>query len=253
MSENTVSEALNDVLQMMASAGFSISEEVDVVVDKNLPFMGYTSRQGARHTIVVSGMAVKSGMLKGLLAHELSHVYRNITNHPSHNERIIANLAGSFIKNHRVEEDYEKQVLHQVINHIQDLYADDITMKILTAERGLFDPKQLEEFFVEWVKEDPVKTGVERRDQWVNAGIMLNNSFALSNMQRHQINDGDRRAESKSGLFLGRINREAAREFGYFNDFMVGLKEHVTESEFQQEMREYLARFYEVVSTIQLA
>lgn len=250
MSGNDVGEALNDVLQMMAHAGFGINEEVSVVVDKNLPFMGYTSRQGQRHTIVVSGMAVRSGMLKGLLAHELSHVYRNVTNHPSHNERIITQLASSFINNYEVDADYQRQILHQVINHVQDLYADDITMRIISADSELFDPKQLEEFFTEWIKEAPVHTGVEKRDRWVNAGIILNNSFALSNMQRHNINDGDRRAESKNQIFLGRISREAANQFRYFNDFMVGLKEQVAEREFQREMNEYLTRFYEVVLNI---
>jgi hypothetical protein len=250
LAENEVSDALNEVLQMMAGAGYSVEEEVDVVVDKNLPFMGYTSRQGRKHTIVVSGMAVGSAMLKGLLAHELSHVYRNVTNHPSHDEKILTVVAGSFIRNHRVDMDYQKQILHQVINHVQDLYADDITMKILTSESGLFDPEQLEAFFVEWVKEEPVKTEMEKRDRWINAGIMLNNSFAISNMQRHDIKEGDHRAEFKNARFLNQINPQAATEFAYFNDFMIGLKEHVTESEFKQEMKEYLERFYEVVEKI---
>jgi hypothetical protein len=133
---------------------------------------------------------------------------------------------------------------------VQDLYADDITMRIISADSELFDPKQLEEFFTEWIKEVPVHTGVEKRDRWVNAGIILNNSFALSNMQRHNINDGDRRAESKNQTFLGHINRQAAKQFSYFNDFMVGLKEQVGEGEFQRGMNEYLARFHEVVLSI---
>jgi hypothetical protein len=247
LSENSVNEALEDVLHMMAQAGLRIDQAVSVVVDEKLPFMGYTSRQGLNHTIVVSGLAVKSGMLKGLLAHELSHVYRNITGHPSHNERIIAHLASSFINNYRLDAGYQRQILHQVINHVQDLYADDITMKILSTDNGLFDPKQLTEFFVEWIREEPVNTGINGRDRWVNAGIMLNNSFALSNMQRHNISDENQRAKMRNNTFLSRINSNAAKEFSYFNDFMVGLREQVTDSEFQREMREYLGRFFVVV------
>jgi hypothetical protein len=239
-----VNAELKDVLHMMKLAGFPIGQEVRLAVDENLPFMGYTSRQGQNHMIVVSGLAVKSGMLRGLLAHELSHVYRNITGHPSHNERIIAHLASSFINNYKLDLDYQRQILHQVINHVQDLYADDITMKILSGDNGLFDPEQLEGFFVEWIKEEPVKTGVNRRDRWVNAAIMLNNSFALSNMQRHNISDENQRAKSKSKVFLSRISSNAAKEFPYFNDFMVGLREQVTDSEFEKQMKEYLARFF---------
>jgi hypothetical protein len=247
LSENGIDEALKDVLQMMNRAGFRVDEEVRVAVDERLPFMGYTMLRGGAHTIVVSRFAVTSGMLKGLLAHELSHVYRNISGHPSHNERIIGHLASSFIRNYKLDSDYQRQILHQVINHVQDLYADDITMKILTVDNGLFDPKHLEGFFIEWIKEKPVRTGATKRDKWVNAAIMLNNSFALSNMRRHNISDENQRAKSKSKTFLSRINPNAAEEFAYFNDFMVGLKEEVTEVEFEREMNEYLTRFFALV------
>jgi len=247
LSGNNVNQALKDVLDIMQHAGFAIEEEVSVVVDRDLPFMGYTSRQWRQHTIVVSGFAVRSEMLQGLLAHELSHVYRNVTNHPSHNDRIISQLASSFINRYKLDTDYEREILHQVINHVQDLYADDITMKVLATDNGLFDPGQLEGFFVDWIKDKPARTGVSKRDRWVNAAIMLNNSFALSNMQRHSINDHEKRAKSKNDAFLNLINQEAAKQFSYFNDFMVGLKEQVTEAEFRQEMEEYLTHFFQVV------
>jgi hypothetical protein len=247
---NKVNQALKDVLDLMARAGFAIEEEVSVVVDRDLPFMGYTSRQWRQHTIVVSGFAVRSGMLQGLRAHELSHVYRNVTNHPSHNDWIISQLASSFINRYKLDTDYQREILHQVINHVQDLYADDITMKVLATDNGLFDPRQLEGFFVDWIKDERARTGLSKRDRWVNAAIMLNNSFALSNMQRHSINDHEKKAESKSHAFLTRINLEAARGFSYFNDFKVGLKEQVTKAEFQHEMKEYLTHFFQVVQNM---
>jgi hypothetical protein len=251
VSQRNVNETLRDTLNAMKRAGFVIDQDVSVVVDEKLPFMGYTSRQPQSHTIVVSGFSVKSGMLEGLLAHELSHVYRNITNHPSHNERIITHLAGSFSIRHKLDADYQREILHQVINHVQDLYADDISMKVLVNdESGLFDSKQLEEFFIEWIKEDPVKTSAARRDQWVNGAMMLSNCFALSNMQRHSIGDNKLRAKSKNDTFLRRINPQVAEKFRYFNDFMVGLREQVTDTEFIEEMEEYLENFFEVVTTM---
>ena len=251
MSQRNVSETLRDTLNMMKRAGFVIDQDVSVVVDEKLPFMGYTSRRAQSHTIVVSGFAARSGMLEGLLAHEMSHVYRNITNHPSHNERIIAHLAGSFSNQHKLDADYQGEILHQVINHVQDLYADDISMKVLVnGESALFDSKRLEEFFIEWIKEEPVKTSAAQRDRWVNGAMMLSNCFALSNMQRHSIGDYKLRAKSKSDTFLRRINPESAQKFGYFNNFMVGLKDQVTDTEFIEEMEEYLERFFEVITTM---
>lgn len=252
MSESNVNQALRDVLDLMRHAGFPIEGEVSVVVDRDLSFMGYTSRQWRRHTIVVSGFAVRSGMLQGLLAHELSHVYRNVTNHPSHNDRIISQLTSSFINQYKLDANYQQEILHQVINHVQDLYADDITMKVLASGNDLFDSRQLEGFFVDWIKDAPVTTGVSKQDRWVNAAIMLSNSFALSNMQRHNVNDHEKKGELKSEAFLTRINQEAAKEFSYFNHFMVGLREQVTEAAFQDEMKEYLTHFFQVVQSVQL-
>jgi hypothetical protein len=232
----------------MARAGFAIDDEIAIAIDRKLPFMGYTTRQSQKHVIVVSGFAAESSMLEGLLAHELSHVYRNITNHPSHNEEIITTLAGSFIKDHKLTTDYQHEVLHQVINHVQDLYADDISIKVLTSsENRILDPTQLGGFFVEWVKDEPVKTGDMLKDQWVNAAIMLNNCFALSNMQRHNIPDYDQKGKSKNDAFLGRIIPDAAKKFSLFNNFMVGLREQIGEDEFQREMEEYLEGFFEIV------
>jgi hypothetical protein len=250
LSASYVNQSLRHVLDLMRRGGFAIEEEVNVIVDRDLPFMGYTSRRWQQHMIVVSGFAVRSGMLQGLLAHELSHVYRNVTNHPSHNDRITSQLTSSFINSYELDLDYQREILRQVINHVQDLYADDITMKVLATDNGLFDSGQLESFFVEWIKDVPVRTGDGTRDRWANAAIMLNNSFALSNMQRHSINDHEKKAKSKSDSFLTHINHEAAKEFSYFNDFMVGLKEQVTEAEFQQEMKEYLTNFFRVVRNI---
>ena len=250
MSESNVNQTFRHVLDLMRHAGFTIEGEVSVAVDRDLPFMGYTSRQWQKHTIVVSGFALGSGMLLGLLAHELSHVYRNVTNHPSHNDQIISQLASSFINHYKLDMDYQREILHQVINHVQDLYADDITMTVLATEKGLFDSGRLEGFFLDWIKDEPVRTGIDKRDRWVNAAIMLNNTFALSNMQRHTIDDHENGAKSKSDAFLARINQGAAREFSYFNDFMVGLKEQVTEAEFKQEMKDYLTHFFQVVQNV---
>src|SRR5713226_7745912 len=86
--EDSVRKARQIAIDMMRKAGFDIGNKVKVVVDPQLPFMGYTMPQGGNFTIVVSGGAVGSGLLEGLLVHEMSHVYRIQTNHPTHNGQI---------------------------------------------------------------------------------------------------------------------------------------------------------------------
>jgi hypothetical protein len=250
MTEN-VEEALRKVLDTMEQAGFRIDQEVSVIVDKNLPFMGYTSRQWQSHVIVVSGFALESPMLEGLLTHELSHIYRSITRHPSHSERLIAGLMHAFVDSHRLERDYEQEILHQAINHIQDLYADDIAFRVLASRDGTTRFHQLGNFFLDWIKEEPATSGVRRRDQWVNASTLLNNSFAISNMERHKITEGQiEKAKLSNDRFLNRIKSSAAMRFSYFNRFMVGLEEDVSEAELREQMKDYLRNFLNVVDSI---
>src|SRR2546429_9767403 len=82
--EETVRKARQTAIEMMRKAGYDIGRKVKVVVDPQLPFMGYTIPQGGNFTIVVSGGSVGSGLLDGLLVHEMSHIYSIRSNHPSH-------------------------------------------------------------------------------------------------------------------------------------------------------------------------
>src|SRR3990170_7954035 len=87
--KRTVNASFRKALEMMEKAGYAIGDNVSVVVDPDLPFMGYTFPSGGRFTIVASGAAVDSGMLEGLLVHEISHIYRMKSKHPSHDAEII--------------------------------------------------------------------------------------------------------------------------------------------------------------------
>lgn len=250
MTEN-VEEALRNVLNMMEQAGFRIDQNVKVIVDRELPFMGYASRRWGSHIIVVSGFALDSPMLEGLLAHELSHVYRNITHHPSHSDPIIAGLMRHFIDSHRLHRGYEQEILHQAINHVQDLYADDIAIRVLAAYDDNTRLQQLGDFFLGWIKEEPATSGMSRKDQWINASILLNNSFAISNMERHNVAGGQiEEARLRNGRFLKRIRSSAAIRFDYFNRFMVSLKEDVSKARLREQLKEYLRNLLSLVDLI---
>src|SRR5438132_11209217 len=83
--EETVRKARQTAVEMMRKAGYDIGTKVKVVVDPQLPFMGYAMPQRGNFTIVLSGGPVGSGLLEGFLVHESSHVYTLQTNDPSHN------------------------------------------------------------------------------------------------------------------------------------------------------------------------
>jgi chorismate synthase len=128
--EESVRKAQQTAIEMMKKAGYDIGTKVKVVVDPKLPFMGYTMPQGRNFTIVVSGGAVGSGLLEGLLVHEMSHVYRILTNHPSHNGEVLEEAVDKLGKKVDLR-DYQQKIIHDLLNDIQDLYADDISFKVL--------------------------------------------------------------------------------------------------------------------------
>ncbi len=249
----SVEEAVENASQMMRDAGFEIHDDIKVVVDRKLPFMGYTATpQGGRnHTIVVSGMALESGMVEGLLIHEMSHIYRAITNHPSHDQTIIKDVISPLVKTKGLTKNFQLQALHAAVNHIEDLYADEISFKVFQKNQSkLFSLDQMGEFFLSWLRDEPVKSDDGERDKWTNASIMLNNSFALSNMERHGIPDVGGKARDLSDRFLSRINPDAAQKFEYFHKLMVNLKEDISETEFKNLLKEYSAGFLDLIHRI---
>src|SRR2546422_11715821 len=78
--EETVRKARQTAIEMMRKAGYDIGTKVKVVVDPNLPFMGYTMPQGGNFTIVVSGGGGGSGLLGGFVVFAVDDLCR-VTEH----------------------------------------------------------------------------------------------------------------------------------------------------------------------------
>ena len=213
-----------------------------VVVDPTLPFMGYTKPEGNKFRITVSGNAIESGMLEGLLVHEMSHIYRMRTNHPSHNARIIDTVVNS-LGERALPYEYQRKIVGELVNNIEDLYADDIAVSVM---RGmLVSEEQLSRFLQDWVKDEPVETGDPVRDRWVNASIMANNARAIGQMIRHQIEDTGDKAAAMNERFLSLTSPEISTQYEYFLNTLTNLKEAITQEEYRILLSEYLSRFLE--------
>lgn len=228
----------------MRNAGFEIRDTVHVAVDPQLPFMGYTFPDGTDFRIVVSGMALESGLVEGLLIHEMSHVYRMQTNHPSHDGRIIDEVVSGHGKR-ALSEEYQQKIIHDLVNHIQDLYADDLAVRVL-KESEQFPMDRLVAFLQDWVKDEPVVSDDARRDRWANAAIMVENARAVAQMVRHGIEDRGGRAAAMNERFLSRISPAVSGQFEYFRGLMTNLKEEVTGREYRRLLTRYLRRFLEI-------
>src|SRR6266446_4612681 len=242
--EEEIRKARQTAIEMMRKAGYDIGTKVKVVVDPQLPFMGYTMPQGGNFTIVVSGGAVGSGLLEGLLVHEMSHVYRIQTNHPSHNGQILEEAIDNLGKK-AVLRDYQQKIVHDLLNDIQDLYADDISFKVL-RNTPIMESDQMTRFLQDWVKDEPAKSRDPVMDSWTNASIMTHNARAIAQMARHRVEDIDGRAEQANKKFLSQITPRVAGRFEYFRNFLRNLREDMTAAEYRKLLADYLSQFLDV-------
>src|SRR5712692_7037830 len=156
-SNDFVKKAFVNSSRMMKESGFGLKSDVKVAIDPQLPFMGYSMPLGRGYRIVVSGGSVGSGMLEGLLVHEMSHIYRMENNHPSHDPEIIEGAIDKIGKQY-LSHDYQQKIVHDLLNDIQDLYADDISMKVIKKGQ-ILEPGQINSFLQDWVKDEPVDSG----------------------------------------------------------------------------------------------
>jgi hypothetical protein len=242
--EEAVRKARQTAIEMMRKAGFDIGTKVNVVVDPQLPFMGYTMPKGGSFTIVVSGGAVGSGLLEGLLVHEMSHVYRIQTNHPSHNGQILEEAIDNLGKK-AVLRDYQQKIVHDLLNDIQDLYADDISFKVL-RNSPIMESDQMTRFLQDWVKDEAAKPRDPAMDSWINASIMTHNARAIAQMARHRVEDIDGRAEEANKKFLSQVTPQVAGRFEYFRNLLENLREDMTAEEYRRLLADYLSQFLEV-------
>jgi hypothetical protein len=239
-----VKKAFSNASRMMKESGFGLKSDVKIAVDPQLPFMGYSMPLGRGYRIVVSGGSVGSGMLEGLIVHEMSHIYRMENNHPSHDAEVIEGAIDKVGKQY-LSHDYQQKIVHDLLNDIQDLYADDISMKVIKKGQ-ILEPGQVNSFLQDWVKDETVESGDPRRDRWVNASIMVHNARAVGQMTRHGIEDTGGKAAESNKRFLSQMPSTVAGEFPYFRDLMVNLKENMTRDQYRKLLADYLNRFLEV-------
>src|SRR5437660_12398572 len=243
-ADEPVRMARQTAIEMMRKAGYDIGTKVKVVVDPQLPFMGYTMPQGGNFTIVVSGGAVGSGLLEGLLVHEMSHVYRIRTNHPSHNSQILEEAIDN-LGTKVVLRDYQQKIVHDLLNDIQDLYADDISFKVL-GNSPIMASDQMTRFLQDWVKDESVKSPDAVMDSWINASIITHNARAIAQMARHRLEDTGGLAEQANKSFLSQVSPSVAGRFEYFRNLLQNLREDMTAEEYRALLADYLRQFLEI-------
>lgn len=242
MSEQTLEEIKNHALNHMHHAGYKITQDIAVVIDPSLTHMGYATVKDGKSVIVVSEKAVKDKSAINLLIHELSHIYRIETHHPSHNQSQINTIAGWAVYG-KVMYPYQENIIQDILNHIMNIYADDITFAVLSSSK-----KQLHfnDFFLHWVREPSNAEDVLLK-KWEDAGNLVSAAFADASLTRHDIFDTDKKVEKAVETFLAGIEKKQAEKYAFFKTFLTYLPEKVEKKEFEKLLIKYLGEFLKII------
>jgi hypothetical protein len=144
-------------------------------------------------------------------------------------------------------EPYQEKILFDLLNDIQDLYADDISFQVI-RKNGIMDETQATEFLQSWVKDEPVNTGDPKKDNWMNASIMEHNARALAQLHRHGVKDIDDRARLANQKFLAGVPPKMANQYEYFENLLASLRQDLTIENYRTLLADLLKHFLQAVN-----
>ncbi|WP_435180261.1 DUF5781 family protein [Halorussus sp. AFM4] len=149
------------------------------------------------HVLNISRQAATSAMARELALHEFAHMARHEQDHPSHTqsteEVLFLALSGKSVERHRVAHCY------QIANHMKDIYADDITLRVGPTDKLVsFLESELAAAVAD--RPTPAREGPSRkRDGLRLTGTAdpemtaVNAAFALALVERHDLVGPDHR------------------------------------------------------------
>ena len=191
-----------------------------------IPIMGASKSLKDRHTLYVSSRAVESGLVDGLIAHEVGHMLRTEARHPSHSPEVYRLIA----KEVRIPRAAEA-AFGQAFNHVQDVYADDLAFPVFAGEDG----RRAYDFFAGWVENN---ASMRSKNRWQNLGLAASNGFAIGSLVRHGLITAEDKLWDRARAF----DREAGfQAVDALVDFYAKLPESPSPDQFIAELKRLAA------------
>lgn len=112
---------------------YKLTNPVTVQIRENPDERTWVAHYDSRHVLNISRQAATSVMARELALHEFAHMARYEQHHASHTqsteEALFLALAGRSVERRKLSHCY------QIANHMKDIYADDITLKLAPATK----------------------------------------------------------------------------------------------------------------------
>jgi hypothetical protein len=176
-----------------------LARPVEVHVREDPDERTWNAHYEDRHVLNISRQAATSAMARGLALHEYAHMVRHEQAHPSHTQRtdeaLFLALAGRSVERRKLTHCY------QIANHMKDIYADDITLRVGPTDRLVaYLESELAAAVADRPGEPPSgamtagRDGFDRRTPAADPDITaVNAAFALALVERHDLVPDDHR------------------------------------------------------------
>jgi len=233
--------ALHSGIARLESAGFVVGERPSLSVEPNLKIMGYTRGPAGQREIVIAGRALRFGVVDTLVMHELSHIVMSNIGHPSHNDRLIISVLHRY---HRKLAEWKISILADGVNHVQNVYTDDVLAKALSKKQT----KDTRSFFYSWLKTVYPRGRTAEQDKWSAVAVVLNNAFAVASLRRRRMLKPlafEKKMFAKNGKFLKSAGLDE-KTFGWFADFFTNLPKKTTRVGYRKLLIAFLDKVVEV-------
>lgn len=232
------------VMAAMEEMGYAIDSKVEFRYDPNLPIMGYSRPLRKGYRVVAGKGALNEQLLVTLLAHELSHVQRMASGHPSHSRAAIQ-AAYDGIRLDGPQKPYHDEILHDAINNVEDLYADGIAFDVMQRLDAV-PPTGIGGFFLAWMKPRPAPGQDEQEAHWRAAHAMLGNARALAQVKAHGSPAQVKQAKRINAQLLSELPPLVVKSQPWFQAFYDDLPVNISERDFAHGLSDYIQRFLAV-------
>lgn len=156
---------------------FDVAQPVHVKLRENPDERTWTAHYDHHHVLNVSHRVASSAMARELALHEYAHMHQYEQGHASHRqstrEALYLSFAGSPL---------DDQILThgvQIANHMKDIYADDITLRVGPGEKLVT--------FLESQLASAIASRGAHTDPSTDTITAVNAAFALALCERHQL------------------------------------------------------------------
>ncbi|WP_132056934.1 DUF5781 family protein [Halorussus amylolyticus] len=217
--------------------GHDLDAPIHVHVRESPDERTWTAHPEDRHVLNISRQAATSAMARELALHEYAHMARHEQAHPSHTQSIeevlFLALSGESVERRRVTQCY------QIANHMKDIYADDITLRVGPTDKLVsFLESELAASVADRPKGDrhAPKSGRDGLRLTSTADpemTAVNAAFALALVERHDLVDSDHRLYD---LAHAAANDAPEVDVDAFKDRFVSLGPDPDESEYRRDL-----------------